>query len=84
MAIDVVGAVARDVNARDVGLHLGAGSGLEIPALVHFQWRSEWAGVGDMADGNEDARFVRPVLQVLCKKTWYVEKRNYGTDSLRR
>ena len=51
----MVGAVARDVNARDVGLHLRAGSGLEIPALVHFQWRSEWAGVGDMADGNKDA-----------------------------
>lgn len=30
------------------------------------------------------SQVVRPVLQVLCKKTWYVEKRNYGTDSLRR
>jgi ectoine hydroxylase-related dioxygenase (phytanoyl-CoA dioxygenase family) len=30
------------------------------------------------------SQVVRPVLQVLCKKTWYVEKRNYGIDSLRR
>lgn len=27
---------------------------------------------------------LRPILQVLFKKTWYVEKRNYGTVSLRR
>ena len=26
---------------------------------------------------------VRPVVQVLFKKTWYTEKRNYGTESLR-
>lgn len=33
---------------------------------------------------NVSQNVVRPVLQVLFKKTWYVEKRNYGTDSLRR
>ncbi|KAL7545774.1 hypothetical protein ACHAWF_009119 [Thalassiosira exigua] len=26
---------------------------------------------------------LRPVVQVLFKKNWYVEKRNYGTESLR-
>lgn len=27
---------------------------------------------------------VRPVLQVLFRKSWYAEKRNYGTESLRK
>lgn len=27
---------------------------------------------------------LRPVVQVLFKKSWYVEKRNYGTESLRK
>ncbi len=30
------------------------------------------------------SRVVRPVLQLLVKKTWYAEKRNYGAESLRR
>ena len=33
--------------------------------------------------GNTSQDVVRPVLQVLFKKKWYVEKRNYGTESLR-
>jgi len=32
---------------------------------------------------NISSNVVRPVLQVLFRKSWYVEKRNYGTESIR-
>ena len=55
LAIDVVGAVARDINAGNVGLHLGTGDGLDVAALVHCDRGRERAGVWHMADGDKDA-----------------------------
>lgn len=28
------------------------------------------------------SQVLRPVVQIVCKKTWYVEKANYGTESI--
>ena len=55
LAVNVVGAVARNINPRDVGLHLRAGLRSEIAALIDVEWRSEGTGVRNVADGDEDA-----------------------------
>eukprot|EP00584_Thalassiosira_punctigera_P023825 CAMPEP_0172552878 /NCGR_PEP_ID=MMETSP1067-20121228/47246_1 /TAXON_ID=265564 ORGANISM="Thalassiosira punctigera, Strain Tpunct2005C2" /NCGR_SAMPLE_ID=MMETSP1067 /ASSEMBLY_ACC=CAM_ASM_000444 /LENGTH=367 /DNA_ID=CAMNT_0013340951 /DNA_START=179 /DNA_END=1278 /DNA_ORIENTATION=- len=42
-----------------------------------------WYDYRLMHRGMENrSRSLRPVLQVLFRKSWYAEKRNYGTDSV--
>lgn len=44
---------------------------------IWYDYRLMHRGMGNLS------KVLRPVLQVLFKKSWYAEKRNYGTDSLR-
>ncbi len=45
---------------------------------IWYDYRLMHRGMGNISNA------VRPVVQVLFKKTWYTEKRNYGTESLQR
>jgi len=43
---------------------------------IWYDYRLMHRGMGN------SSKAIRPVVQVLFKKSWYDEKRNYGTDSL--
>ena len=49
----------------------------EAGDAIWYDYRLMHRGMGNTSE------VVRPVLQVLFKKKWYVEERNYGTESLR-
>ena len=55
LAVHVVGAVARDVDARHFGPHLGSGRGDKVAVRIDVERRRERRGIRDVPDRDEDA-----------------------------
>ena len=61
LAVDVVGAVARDVDAGDVRLNLRAVHGFEVAVLVDLERRREGLRVRHVADRDENPLTAAPI-----------------------